>query len=99
MLQHVVLLNFNEKITEQALVNIGEGFAALAESLSEIVLYRYGKDLDLFQGNADYALVAVFNTEEEFKAYVDNESHQAFMQRSITPYLASFQSTQFALDF
>ncbi|NQV05208.1 Dabb family protein [bacterium] len=95
MIRHVVALTWNEGASDSAVALVGEGFARLSREIPEIKSYSFGPDLAIFRGNADYGLVAGFESEEDFKTYVHHPSHQAFMREVTGPITASFMSVQF----
>lgn len=97
MIRHVVLLNWNENTDETSILKVTEGFSVLAETIPEIKSYTFGADAGIYKGNADYGLVADFETEVDFTTYVTHPKHQAFMKNVTGPLIASFQSIQFVI--
>ena len=95
MIRHVVLLSWNEEGTIAAVANVTEGLSKLPAQIPEIKSYCFGPDLELFKGNANYVLVADFESEEDFKSYVEHPAHQDFMKKVTGPIMASFHSAQF----
>ncbi len=95
MIRHVVLLTWNPSVAESAVQQVSAGFAKLAEEIPAIKSYSFGPDLAMFKGNADFALVAEFASEEELRRYVAHPAHQAFMANVTGPIMASFVSAQF----
>lgn len=94
MIQHIVLLNWKEGVSQPEIDAVTAGFTKLKETVNEIVSYKFGADQGFYQGNADYALVATFTSELDFKNYVKHPAHQAFMANIAKPILESFQSIQ-----
>lgn len=95
MIKHIVLLTFKPSTPQQAIELISEGFDDLIKSIPEIHAFQHGQDARIFKGNADYALVAEFQTEAELKSYARNPKHQEFMARLIFPVIESYQCVQF----
>lgn len=95
MIRHVVLLNWKDGVSDEQIAQVTAGFEALQIRIPEIVSYSFGQDASIFRGNADYALIASFNTEVDLKAYVAHPDHQRFMQDVTGPIMESFQSIQF----
>ena len=62
MIRHVVLLTWNENCPEAAVEAVTRGLAALPKQIPEIRSYRFGRDLGLGRKNADYVLVADFDS-------------------------------------
>jgi hypothetical protein len=94
MITHVVLLNWKDGTEAAAIAAVDAGFAELAEQIPQIKSCRYGSDLGLFKGNADYALVAEFENEDDLMHYVHHPLHKAFLADVTGPLLQSFQSLQ-----
>jgi hypothetical protein len=97
MIKHVVLLNWKEGVSQQQIDRVGQELGRLKDEIEEIRAYEFGPDAAIFRGNASYALVAEFETEDAFKRYVTHEKHQAFLSDVAGPILESFQSTQFVV--
>lgn len=95
MVKNIVLLTWNEGVSQQQIDAVTVGFCALSDEIPEIVSYTFGPDAGISIGNADYALVAEFRNESDLKAYVVRRSHQAFPKDIASPILASFSSAQF----
>lgn len=95
MIKHIVLLSWKEGVSKESIESVTAGFSALRDEIPEIVSYSFGKDAGIYRGNADYALVAEFRTEAEFKAYVVHPSHQKLVSEITGPIMKSFQSIQF----
>ena len=62
------------------------------------VAEQFGADAAIFKGNASYALVAEFESEEDLKVYARHPEHQALLADLAGPMLESFQSVQFVVD-
>ena len=95
MIKHVVLLNWKEDTADSAIEAVDNAFAKLRKDIPQIKSYEFGRDASLYRGNADYALVAVFENEEDLKAYVSHPDHLALLKDVTGPILESFQSVQF----
>jgi hypothetical protein len=95
MLTHVVLMTWKPGITADQVAAVGEGFARLAQDIPQIRSYRFGPDQGLYPGNADYALVAAFDSEADLRAYASHPLHRAFLKEVTGPLLASFSAAQF----
>lgn len=95
MIRHVVLLNWKEGTSRQAIDAVSAELASLASEISEIRSYTFGPDAGVYRGNASYALVADFDSIEDLKGYVMHPKHQEFLSRVSGPILESFQCAQF----
>ena len=97
MIRHVVLLKWNEKCTAAAVQAVTDGLAALPGQIPEIRSYQFGPDLQVNRRNADYVLVGEFESETDFKKYVDHPAHVDLMRNLTGPILDSFSAAQFEL--
>ncbi len=97
MLRHIAMFRLKDDAPEGSLERLSEGLARLAESISEISSYSYGKDLGLREGNYDFAVVADFDDAEAFMGYVNHPAHLAFIQDQLTPVVAARVALQFEL--
>lgn len=51
MINHLVLLNWNDIATPEAIESVTQGFTELAEKIPEIVCYEYGPNAEIYPGN------------------------------------------------
>lgn len=98
MIKHVVLLDWKEGTTAEAIQQVTSAFAALEPEIEGLLSYTFGSDAQIYRGNADYALIADFADEAHFKAYVTHPKHQALLTEITGPILESFQSVQIVVD-
>jgi hypothetical protein len=91
---HVVTLKFRPETTESL---VGKLAAALDElgPQSNAVRFQHGSDLGVREGNADYAITAVFADEETFLAYMASAQHQEIISDLVTPHLQARSAVQF----
>ncbi|MBW2498498.1 MAG: Dabb family protein [Deltaproteobacteria bacterium] len=94
MIRHVVLLKWNERCTPAAVEAVTRGLAALPEQIPEIRSYQFGPDLQLGEKNADYVLIADFESAEDFERYVPHPAHVDLLKKVTGPILESFTSAQ-----
>ena len=97
MVRHVVLLSWNDKVDDAAVQAVTEGLASLPDQIPEIRSYQFGPDLQLNNRNADYVLIADFDSPEDFNSYVPHPAHVDLMKNLCGPILESFRSVQFDL--
>lgn len=95
MIKHVVLLKWKAGVSEEQIDCVSAGFQKLKDQIPEIASYSFGKDASIYRGNADYALIAEFESEADLRAYVVHPKHQEFLREVTGPIMASFQSVQF----
>jgi hypothetical protein len=97
MLRHIAMFRFSADAPAHAARSLEEGLARIAETVDAIAVYTYGPDLGLRGGNYDFAVVADFENEADFRTYVDHPEHQAFIRDRLTPMVAERVSVQFEL--
>jgi hypothetical protein len=85
MLNHVVLIELNEGVTDEQVDAILEGLAALPPVISQIRSYEYGRNAGLSPNSVDLAIVAKFDSAEDFATYRDHPAHQAFGRDLLLP--------------
>lgn len=95
MIRHVALFQWNEGTTAEDIATITAGLATLPAVIDVLVSYSFGPDVAFSEGNFDYAVVADFNTIEEYPAYVHHPAHADVAARLIRPHVAARSAVQF----
>ena len=98
MIKHLVLLHWNESADDKSIAKVIAAFDAIPGEVPQIRRCEHGSDAGFFKGNADYAVIMDFETEEDLKAYVFHPAHQRLLDEVTGPILASFSCTQIRLD-
>ena len=93
---HVVTFTFKPETADEAVATFAQGLDHLAERL-KLNSFRHGRDLGLHNGNADYAVVAEFDDEAEFAAYLSSPSHQQLIRELLLPHLQTRSAVQFVI--
>lgn len=91
MIRHVSLLTFKDGADYAPFV------AAIAELPTRLPIrnYRTGPDLGINQGNATFAVVADFDTVDDYKQYRDDPEHQRILKTLAGPILESRTVVQY----
>ncbi len=97
MIRHIAMFTLKPDAPDTAVQSLEEGLSLLAQTINEIAAYTYGSDLGLRDGNYDFAVVADFQNDEDFKIYADHPDHQAFIQDRVAPILEKRVSVQFEI--
>ena len=97
MLRHIAMFRLKVDAPEGSMQSILAGLALLAQNISQIDTYTYGRDLGLREGNFDLAVVADFADAAAFASYVEHPDHQAFVQDQLRPVLAERAALQFEI--
>lgn len=83
-LRHVVLFKFADLLDDGYVELVRSGLDALPPQIAEIRRYVHGVDIGLRDSNWDYAVVADFDSADDFVAYRDHPIHQRFIDEVIT---------------
>jgi hypothetical protein len=97
MIMHTVSFRWHEHVSAEQIEAFTTALAALPAQIPALVSYRFGPDLGLRKGNADYAAVAVVHGEEDLPAYLDHPAHLAVVEQYTSVMAASRSAVQFAL--
>ncbi len=95
--RHTLMLRFNEEATEARQRALLEALAQLPEVIPQIRRYQFGLDLGI-AGNADLALVADFDSEEDWRIYRDHPDHQVVARDYLRPITAEAIRVQYLVD-
>ena len=95
VLQHVVLFRWREGMTPEAVAAVESGLAALPPAIPQIRSYRFGADARLGAGEWDFAVVAGFDSVDDWAVYRDHPQHQAFIAECVRPWAAERAAVQF----
>lgn len=98
MLRHVVLFRWKPGATAEDVSKVEAAMHQLPAKIPCIQSYRFGRDLGVQGGNADFALVADFTDEEGLLTYANHPDHQAVIQNLVRPILAHRESIQYLID-
>jgi hypothetical protein len=92
-----VCLTWKPGTAPAAIEAVAAGLAALPAAIPELGSYRFGADLGLIDGNADFAIVGDFPDAAAWRRYQEHPEHQRVLAEQIRPILASRTAVQFAL--
>jgi hypothetical protein len=92
--RHVAVFRWSGGAGEPELRALEEGLAGLPAAIPEIRSYRFGADLGLTEGNWDFAVVAEFDSVDDWATYRDHPVHQALISERIRPVLAERAAVQ-----
>jgi hypothetical protein len=95
VLHHVVLITLNDQATDAAVSDVLDGLAVLPAAIPELRSLDCGRDAGVSDGAADLAIVATFESVEDFEAYRVHPAHVAVGRDLLRPIMASAQTSQF----
>ncbi|MFN8036186.1 MAG: Dabb family protein [Acidimicrobiia bacterium] len=94
MIRHVSCLTFTETSTPEERDAAVRAVARLPAIIPEIRVYTVGADLGLAEGNAHLAVVADFDTVDDYRVYASHPEHLAVIAEHIRPILAGRAAVQ-----
>jgi Stress responsive A/B Barrel Domain len=94
----VVLFRWKPEATAEDVSRVEEALHQLPSKIPCIKAYRFGRDLGVQDGNADFALVADFTDQEGLLTYANHPDHQTVLQNTIRPILAQREAIQYVID-
>ncbi|MGB2757508.1 MAG: Dabb family protein [Acidimicrobiia bacterium] len=97
MIRHVALFQWKEGTTEAEIAAITAGLATLPDQIEALRAYRFGPDVGFSEGNFDYAVVADFDSIDDYPTYVQHPAHADVAGRLVRPHVEARASVQFAL--
>lgn len=95
MLHHVVTFHLKPDAPAGQVERIADAVKALGATLPEVRSLAIGPDLALRDGNASFAIVAVFDDVDGFKVYADHPEHVRIVKEEIGPHIESRHPVQF----
>ena len=98
MVRHVALFNWKPETTAADVSKVEEALHQLPTKIACIQSYRYGRDLGVQEGNADFALVADFIDEQALETYANHPDHQAVLSSLIRPITERRVAIQYVID-
>ncbi|WP_067183112.1 Dabb family protein [Microtetraspora niveoalba] len=97
MIRHVALFTWTEDATGEQKAEAAARLNTLPGIIPQIRSYAVGADAGLNPGNHEFAVVADFDSVEDYLAYRDHPVHQAILAEHIKPILASRAAVQYAV--
>lgn len=95
MIRHVVLFRFRPGTDAADVAAMEDALDRLPSSIPQIVTYLQGPDLGAIDTEWDHALVAEFDSIEDYRIYESHPDHRAVIDRHITPILADLARVQY----
>lgn len=98
MIVHLVTFRWKDEVSADDVARLCDELVAFRRRVDGIVDYRFGSDLGLRPGNADFGIVAVVESSEALQGYLDHPAHQELYKRVIGPMVASRTAVQIAVE-
>lgn len=94
MILHIVLFKWKEGTTKEQVDALEAAMAKLPAAIPGLKALQLGSDMKFRDGNADWALAALFENQEDWQAYQVHPAHQAVVKEHAAPILASRNAIQ-----
>jgi hypothetical protein len=95
VIRHVSLLTFASDASQGQIDAIAQALATLPSRLPNLRSFTFGCDAGINAGQASFAVVADFDTVDDYIAYRDDPEHRRILADLITPVLAGRTAAQF----
>ncbi len=97
-LRHIALLRFKTGTTDDQIQAVLDGLATMPGKMGFIRRYEFGRDVGIVEGNPQVAVVADFDSADDWRAYQDYPDHQVLVKEVISPILDSITRVQYEVD-
>ncbi|GAA3143983.1 Dabb family protein [Planomonospora alba] len=97
MFRHVVLLAWTSDATDEQKAAVLTALGTLPDAVPQLRSYVFGADAGISPGNHDLAIVADFDSADDYAVYRDHPAHQAVIAEYIKPILASRAAVQYEI--
>ena len=81
MLNHVILLKFNRQATDSAIDGLEKDLDQLPNSIVEIQMYEFGRNVVQTGDAYDFAVVALFANKEALQRYLQHPAQRLVMEK------------------
>lgn len=88
------MFRWADGVTDETRQTIRARLDRLAE-LDGVAGYSHGPDAGVVEGNFDYAVVADFDSIEDYREYAADAGHRALIEELIKPNIAARAAVQF----
>ena len=96
MIRHGVLLKWKPGTTDDQIREVEDNLSRMPDLIPFIRRYERGRDLDV-TGSHDFAIIADFDTTDDYRRYADQPDHLTVTRELIGPILESIARVQYAL--
>ena len=97
MFRHVVVFRWVDDVTDAQVQAVRDSLAALPAAIPELRAYHFGSDAGVNDNADQFAVVADFDSVDDYVVYRDHPVHRAAITEHIAPYLAERHAVQFEL--
>ena len=97
MIRHIVMMKWRHGTTDDQVAAVVNGLSTMPDLIPGIKRYEYGSDLGLNDGNNHFALVADFESVDDFRGYSVHPEHLAVIDGAIKPIIESAVRVQYEI--
>ena len=98
MVRHIALFRWKPEATSEDVSNLEAALRQLPAKIPCIQAYRFGRDLGVQDGNADFGLVADFVDEQGLRTYANHPEHLEVIKKLIRPITAQREAIQYVIE-
>ena len=98
MLRHVALFRWKPEATSEDVSKLEAALRVLPSKIPCIQTYRFGRDIGIQEGNADFGLVADFIDEASLETYANHPDHQDVIKNLVRPIQAERIAIQYVIE-
>ena len=97
MIHHLCLITYTDPnaVDDETQAAIDAAYLKLPSLIPGILSMQVGRDLGLLDGNADYAILATFESTAAFEAYSVHDAHIEVIYPVLGRFMASYTTAQF----
>ena len=95
MITHIVSFRWKAETTAADIDAIRGALSTMPGLVPTIATYQFGSDLGVSTGNSDFAVVATFDSLEDWRAYDSHPEHERIRADFIRPWIAERAAVQF----
>ena len=95
MITHIVAFRWKPETAAADIAAISDALSTMPALVPTISTYRYGSDLGVSSGNFDFAIVATFESLDDWRAYDTHPDHDRIRTDVIRPRIAERAAVQF----
>ena len=97
MFRHAVLFTFTPQTTQEQQQEMARQLRTLPGAIEQIKAYQVGADAGLNPGNYQFAVVADFDSVDDYLVYRDHPVHRAIIETYVKPIVADRAAVQYEI--
>jgi len=97
MFRHVVLFTFTPETTQEQTRELARQLRTLPGAIGQIKAYDVGPDAEMNPGNYQFAVVADFDSVEDYLVYRDHPVHRDIIGKYVTPIVDQRAAVQYEI--